>query len=91
MNSEKKETRRDFLRTLGRRTALGVIGTVSGLLIARKSEKKSASHTCVNNGICKTCRTFSSCILPQAQSARQAINHTDSKNEQTNVRKTKSR
>ncbi|MHB9025583.1 MAG: hypothetical protein ACYC7E_15670 [Armatimonadota bacterium] len=60
-------TRREFLRSLGRYLALGVLVGGTGALALRRDPEK-----CVNRGICSGCSSFTDCGLPQALSAKQA-------------------
>ena len=68
----KDETRREFLRTGARRLALGALGISGGALALRKPTGQQIEHTCINQGICRGCRAFSACALPQALSAKNA-------------------
>ena len=61
------EGRRDFLRTLGRYGLVLLLGGGLGALTMRHGEK------CLNQGICRGCRAFGDCHLPQALSAKEAM------------------
>lgn len=60
-----KKTRREFIRSLGRTTALSaVVG--GGILLAAKS----ASRECEETTPCKKCKLLGRCDLPEAQAQR---------------------
>ena len=69
--------RRNFLKTLGRALLLVGIGALAFKLLGRRGGRFLAGgrtlrgQTCVNEGICRGCPSFSGCGLPQALSARQ--------------------
>lgn len=62
--------RRDFLKTL---TRLGLAGGLVGggaHLALRKPAVNPADHICIGQGLCRGCKAFSGCGLPQALSAK---------------------
>ncbi len=63
--------RRDFLRLCGRSVLLGAVAFGAARLFVRRQVSLSG-QTCVNDGICPTCRKHADCGLPQALSRRQA-------------------
>jgi hypothetical protein len=69
MNSGKQndcQSRRNFLRN----AALGGLGAITGFLGLR-----SRGRACASNGYCRGCYAFDACELPQALSAKNAMNH----------------
>jgi len=65
------QTRREFLRTLGRGAALAaILGAASAAAFRRGG--RPASQTCINRSVCRGCAAFDGCGLPAALSARQA-------------------
>jgi hypothetical protein len=68
-----KTSRRDFLKNMGRASLLGAIGGSVGLLLFKRRFSLNPAHVCINQGICRGCSEFDDCILPQALSARNAI------------------
>lgn len=70
MTAEHSESRREFLRAVGRGGAFGVLG-VLGFLLGRKSAAVSRSaHECTGQGYCRGCVRHDDCGLPAALSAR---------------------
>jgi len=67
MSNEEHNERRNFLISLGRYLVLGMLGLGFGALFMRNPEK------CINAGICRGCSAFRTCGLPQALSAKQAM------------------
>lgn len=61
------QSRRGFLRSVGRITLLAALTGGTALLVGRRNKE-----TCVNSGICRGCAEFSGCGLPQALSAKRA-------------------
>lgn len=61
------QSRRRFLRSIGRAAVLAVLAGGTAVLVARRG-----SETCVNSGICRGCTAFGDCGLPQALSAKRA-------------------
>ena len=59
------ETRREFIRSLGRTAALGAVAG-GGILLARKS----ASRGCDETNPCRSCKLLGRCDLPEAQAQR---------------------
>jgi len=66
---ERVESRREFVRTAGRYSLLGLLAAAAGLA-ARPNSK--ASQDCLNRGLCARCGLLVSCDLPPALSARRA-------------------
>jgi len=62
-------SRRDFFRLLGRVFLLGAGTAVTARLIRRRQVKLSG-QTCLNQGICSSCRIYAGCGLPAALSRR---------------------
>jgi ABC-type glycerol-3-phosphate transport system permease component len=71
---EQLQNRREFLRSCARNVSLTALGLAGGTFLVRKQIKRS-SHECINEGICDGCRVFSGCILPQAKSAKAALDN----------------
>lgn len=70
-SSSPTKSRRDFFRSLGRFAALAGLGIFTGGLVARK-RVTLPNQDCVNNGICRSCATYTNCGLPAALSAKHA-------------------
>jgi hypothetical protein len=68
-----KQSRRDFIKSLGRAALLGAIVGSVGLLFFKRRFSMNTAHTCINQGICRGCGKFENCILPQALSAKNAV------------------
>jgi len=64
--------RREFIKTLGRWTLLGIL-VVGGF--ERISLRKKNSDVCVSDGICSRCGTLKSCDHPSALSLKQSNPH----------------
>jgi hypothetical protein len=63
-------TRRDFVKTALRWTALGALGLGTAKLFSRDGGLQGQS--CSSDGICSRCSTVYACGLPQALSYKQA-------------------
>jgi len=61
------------MKNLCRASLLGAIGGSVGLLLFKRRFSLNPAHTCINKGICRGCSEFDNCILPQALSARNAV------------------
>ena len=59
--------RREFLRNAGRGLAALLLGGGLVSLVTRNGEK------CINQGLCRGCRVFEDCYLPQALSTKEAL------------------
>jgi len=70
MMNTQRLNRREFLRSLGRKTAFGTLLLIGGKLMSRRQKTTEDSQSCINQGICDGCRRFSECTLPQAASAK---------------------
>jgi hypothetical protein len=66
----RKLTRRQFLRSMGRYLALGLILAVGALLAGRRRGR--GRNVCINRGLCGSCGALEGCRLPRARSARWA-------------------
>jgi len=65
-------SRREFLKAAGRVVALGGLGFLVFRLLRRGGARlPAAGETCVNQGLCRGCISFSGCGLPAALSAKQ--------------------
>jgi hypothetical protein len=64
------ENRREFFRAAARYGLVGLVGAAAWLT-ARP--RPSGMQRCVNQGICCRCGVFAECGLPQALSAKQAM------------------
>lgn len=70
MKSEDEKTRRDFMRSIVRGGAFGVLGAM-GFILGRRSVMPG--QECVGQyGYCRACDKRNSCGLPAAVSARSA-------------------
>lgn len=63
------ESRREFFRTAGRYTLLGLLAAGAALTLRKKTP---LGGRCINRGFCAACGVFAGCELPQALSAKQA-------------------
>lgn len=70
--SQKMTSRRAFLRLCGRIFLLGA-GAVGAARLLRRGQVTLGGQTCVNQGICSTCRGYARCGLPAALSRRQKL------------------
>lgn len=68
---DKRTSRREFFRGIGRSLALGGMGALAAVLAGRR-RRPPADEQCINLGVCRGCSAFDGCGLPQALSARQA-------------------
>ncbi|MBA4387931.1 MAG: hypothetical protein C0404_08110 [Verrucomicrobia bacterium] len=71
-DTKKLETRRDFFRSVGRWSLVGLVGAVSGWLVHRNMTARRNPEVCDGGGICSRCGELSGCGLPQALSAKRA-------------------
>ncbi len=62
---QENQTRRDFIRTCGRRVLIGALAATGGLLVARR-----LGDRCVNDSRCFTCIENDRCKLPEATAFR---------------------
>lgn len=69
MSDEYREDRREFIKSMFRKFALGGLVLGTGGLVGKQ---KSGIATCVNNGICGDCNVYRECELPQALSRKEA-------------------
>jgi len=69
------QSRRELFAGIFRYLALGLLGTVGGTTIAKR-HRLFREGKCINRGICRGCKVFQECSLPQALSAKEnpAIN-----------------
>ncbi len=72
----KNPGRREFLAKSARTGILLFLGILIGKLSAGKKISLSGNDCCINNSICARCRISNNCILPQAQSYREAKGRT---------------
>ena len=63
----KKQSRRQFLRGLGRGAVLASLAAAA--LLARRKRQGASGESCTDRGICRSCASLGSCGLPQAYSA----------------------
>jgi hypothetical protein len=78
-------SRREFLKAAGRLLALGGIGALAvrllgglgggsstgGAGLGGRGSRPPIGETCVNDGFCRACASFTGCGLPSALSARE--------------------
>jgi hypothetical protein len=62
--------RREFLRGIGRWLGLGALAALAGALLV-KSRSPRGQANCADR-LCRGCRAFDVCELPQALAAREA-------------------
>ncbi|HIJ70016.1 MAG TPA: hypothetical protein HPP87_01480 [Planctomycetes bacterium] len=68
----KTYSRRELFTGALRYLALGVSGVLGGLSFA-KTRRFVREGKCINNGICRGCKAFEKCGLPQALSAGRVL------------------
>ncbi len=61
------KNRRTFLRDGLRLLAAAVLAWFGIRLASRPSDP----HACINQGLCRDCKSYSGCILPQARSLKE--------------------
>ncbi len=64
-------SRRQVMQHALRGIAAAAIGAVAFKLGMRTLSRPG--HTCVSDGLCRSCGRLGDCILPQAQSAREIL------------------
>ena len=70
-----KVERREFLRGILRKLAVAGLAVGGGVLAARGMKSpQQREPDCINQGICRGCSEFRECGLPQAISAKDALN-----------------
>ncbi len=69
MNKD-NQTRRDFLRLVGRGAAAAALAAVAGVLLWRR-QASGPVPVCIAAGVCATCRIFDRCDLDAARNARE--------------------
>lgn len=69
-------SRREFLRR-GLRLAVLTAGAGVAALFVKRGHVTATEQSCVNEGICSGCRTYSTCRLPQAMSRRRKLGEPD--------------
>lgn len=63
--------RREFIRSMGRASALFGLGAFAFLMFDRGRRRRHLpDQSCVNRGVCEGCRAIDSCGLPQALSRK---------------------
>ena len=75
--SEPGSSRREFVRSSFRYALLTGLGVVSAALL-RKNGARLSGQSCINQGVCSGCTVFTDCGLPQALSAKQARQKSES-------------
>ena len=63
--------RKSFIKKCARGTTAAGLVLLGGHVLKSKEESET-SHICINQGICRGCGAFQSCILPQAASRKKA-------------------
>jgi len=66
------QNRRGLLVGALRYGTLGILGAVGGWAFAKRG-RLIREGKCVNGGICRDCRVYERCGLPQALSAKQVL------------------
>jgi len=66
------QSRRQLLTAALRYVTLGLLGTVSGSVIARR-HRLVREGKCINDGVCRGCKALERCNLPPALSAKQIL------------------
>ena len=73
-------SRREFMRDGFRYAVLTGLAAVSAILYQRSGGKLSG-QTCINQGICRGCASFTDCGLPQALSAKEVLSRSSRREE----------
>lgn len=68
----KTQSRRELLTGALRYSALGMSGVLGGWSFVKRRRLKREGK-CINTGICRGCRVYERCGLPQALSAKQVL------------------
>ena len=63
------QSRRQLLAGVLRYATLGLLGTVGGSVVAKRT-RLGREGKCINRGVCRGCEVFEKCGLPQALSAK---------------------
>ena len=63
------QSRRQLLAGVLRYATLGALGMVGSSVVAKRS-RLGREGKCINRGICRGCKVFEKCALPQALSAK---------------------
>jgi len=69
-------SRRELFTGIFRYVTLGLLGIVGGSVVAKRY-KLIREGKCINSGICRGCKVFEKCILPQALSAKEVLMRTN--------------
>jgi hypothetical protein len=69
---KKSVNRRDFLKEALRNCAVCGIGALSYMAVSKGKKQDMPLQSCLNSGICSSCRAFRGCALPQALSRKKA-------------------
>ncbi|MHC5060890.1 MAG: hypothetical protein ACYTFK_07390 [Planctomycetota bacterium] len=71
-HSGQMQNRRKILADAARYSALGLLSAISGWSYVKR-RRLVREGKCINRGICRGCRVYEKCGLPQALSAKQAL------------------
>ncbi|MCK5529249.1 MAG: hypothetical protein KAI74_06165 [Kiritimatiellae bacterium] len=63
-------TRRDALLSGGRIASAGLLAGLASFLLFKKKNPAKGNQVCISSGICRGCKVFDGCGLPQALSAK---------------------
>jgi len=69
-------SRRQLLAGVLRYATLGMLGTAGGFVVAKR-RRLVREGKCINRGVCRGCKVFEKCGLPQALSAKQVLARID--------------
>lgn len=75
-HSGQTESRRQLLAGALRYATLGLLAAGAGSLFAKR-RRLVREGKCINSGICRGCKAFDDCGLPQALSAKDVLARTD--------------
>lgn len=66
------QNRRKLLETALRYGTLGLLGAAGGTFFAKR-RRLMREGKCINDGVCRGCKVFQKCGLPQALSAKEVL------------------
>jgi len=67
--SDKRNSRREFLRSFGRYISASAV-VAGSVAVASRAARDRSAHRCTGNGVCRGCPVLRDCLHPTAFSAR---------------------